>query len=64
MAKMANENIVKVNVRKHKVIVKDELIVYIKHTKDCSKPCSETPEIIKYFEAELFVVKGFMVAEG
>ena len=61
---MAKENIVKVNVRRHKVIVKDELIVYIKHNKDCSTPCSETPEIVNYLEAELFVAKGYIVAEN
>lgn len=58
---MAAKSIVKVNVRRHVVTVEDELIVKIRHTKDCQKPCSETELIVRYLDDELFVAEGFVV---
>jgi hypothetical protein len=62
---MANEkSIVKVNVRKHEVAIEDELIVTIKHKKDCSNPCSELRNIVMYLEDELFVAEGFVIVNN
>ena len=54
--------IVKINIRKHEVLIKDELIVHIYHNKNCMKPCPDTELIVNYLQAEMFVAEGFMVA--
>lgn len=56
--------IVKVNVRNHEVIIEDELIVTIKHKKNCPNPCSEIRSIVAYLEAELFVAEGFVITNN
>jgi hypothetical protein len=56
------DNTVSVNVKKHKVIVIDEMIVHIHHTKSCQKPCVLTKDIVGYLEAELFVKEGYLVS--
>jgi hypothetical protein len=62
---MADEkSIVKLNVRKHEVTIEDELIVTIKHKKDCSKPCPATELIVSYLDAEMFVAEGFVVTSN
>lgn len=62
---MADEkSIVKLNVRKHEVTIEDELIVKIRHKKDCSKPCSEIEPIVNYLDAEMFVAEGFVVTNN
>jgi len=59
---MDDKLIVKINIRKHEVLVKDELIVHIHHNESCIKPCPDTELIISYLQAEMFVAEGFMVA--
>lgn len=56
------DNSVSINIRKHKVIVIDETIVHIHHTKSCQKPCELTKDIVGYLEAELFVKEGYIVS--
>ena len=51
-------------VRKHKVVVIDESVVHIHHTKTCEKPCEKVKEITDYLEAELFVKEGYSVSEA
>jgi len=61
---MADEkSIVKLNVRKHEVTIEDELIVKIRHKKDCPKPCPATELIVSYLNAEMFVAEGFVVTD-
>lgn len=56
------DNAVSINIRKHKVIVIDETIVHIHHTKSCQKPCVMTKDIVGYLEAELFLKEGYIVS--
>jgi hypothetical protein len=60
---MPKKNIVKVNIRNHKAIVEDELIITIKHPKECTRPCTEIERIVEYLQDEMFIVEGFIVAD-
>ena len=55
------KSIVNVNVRKHTVSIEDELIVKIRHNKDCPKNCPEIESIVTYLDDELFLAEGFVV---
>ena len=55
-------NSISVNIKKHKVVVTDEKIIFIHCPKSCKKPCEFTTDIVNYLEAELFVKKGYVVS--
>ena len=61
MAGKPNSAIVKLNVRKHAVTVTDELLVKIRHNKDCQDSCPESEKIVGYLEDEMFLAEGFVV---
>lgn len=61
--KLENSDTVSLTIKKHLVTVKDELIVLIKHPKNCKKPCSDIKSILNYLEAELFVAEGYEVKD-
>lgn len=61
---LKGEVIVKVNVRRHDVTIKDGIEVHIKHKKSCINPCGETKSIITYLEDELFVTEGYFVTSS
>jgi hypothetical protein len=63
MAKKENSAIVKIGVRKHSVTIADELVVNIRHNKDCQKPCPESKNIVNYLQSEMFLAEGFVVAD-
>lgn len=63
MANKADSLIVKLNVHRHHVTVANELLVKIKHNKDCQKPCPDSEKIVSYLEDELFVAEGFVVTD-
>jgi hypothetical protein len=58
----SSDNVVSMYIKKHKVIVTDELLVYIYHLKSCENPCKSTKNITDYLEAELFVKDGYKVS--
>lgn len=62
-SKSSPKNDIIVYVRKHKVVIFNESIVYINHTKTCKKSCEQIKDITDYLEAELFVKEGYSVAE-
>lgn len=57
------ESILELTVLRHKVSIVDELVVTIKHTKKCSKPCKATEQIVQYLDDEMFLAQGFKVEE-
>lgn len=58
---LKGEIVVKINIRKHEVTIKDGVEVFIKHKKSCENPCDETELIVTYLKDELFVKEGFFV---
>lgn len=50
-------------VRGHKVSIKDNTVVYVRHSKECKNPCPMTKLIIGYLKAEMFISDGFIVAD-
>lgn len=58
-AKVDDKNVITIAVRKHFVTVTDELVVFIKHNRNCESPCKDTKRIMEYLEAELFVAEGY-----
>ena len=63
MAKKKDDKIVNINLYKHGVVIVDELVVNIKHNKDCSKPCPSNIPILNYLLDELFLAEGFVVTD-
>jgi len=57
------ESIVELTVLRHKVSIIDELVVTIKHTKKCGKPCKATNQIVQYLDDEMFLAEGFKVED-
>ena len=53
-----------INIKKHKVIIQDEMFVFIKHKKTCTEPCDCVKNITQYLEDELFVNEGYVVKEN
>lgn len=58
---LEGEVVVKLNVRRHDVTIKDGVEVFINHKKCCKNPCGETESIVTYLQDELFVTEGFFV---
>jgi hypothetical protein len=56
-----NSSLVTVNVRKHRVVIEDELSVIIFHNPECQQHCLENDAIITYLQDELFLAEGFIV---
>jgi len=59
-----NDSIVNIMVRGHKVSIKDNTIVYVRHSKKCPKLCPMTELIVGYLKAEMFISDGFVLAEN
>lgn len=58
-----DDSIVNLMVRGHKVSIKDNTVVYVRHSKECKNPCPMTKLIIGYLKAEMFISDGFIVAD-
>lgn len=58
------ESIVKINIRRHDVTIKDGIEVHVKHKKTCVNPCSETEYIVNYLQDEMFLRVGFFVTSN
>lgn len=56
-----NSSFITIYVKKHKVVIEDELTVIIFHNKDCQEHCLENDKIIQYLQDELFLSEGFTV---
>ncbi len=56
-------NSITINLKKHKVVVINQNIVHIQHTKKCKIPCTDIKDIVGYLEAELFVDGVYAVSE-
>lgn len=58
-----DDSIVNLMVRGHKVSIKDNTIVYVRHSKKCQNPCPMTELIVSYLKAEMFISDGFILAD-
>jgi hypothetical protein len=54
-------NSIELYVKKHKVTIKNGIIIYIHHEPTCTKPCPHTKSITDYVVAEGFVAPGSMI---
>lgn len=61
---LEGESIVKINVRNHDISIKDELEIFIKHRRNCKKPCCDTEAIVTYLQDEMFLAEGFFVTSN
>lgn len=59
-----DDSIVNIMVRGHKVSIKDNTIVYVRHSKKCPNPCPMTDLIVGYLKAEMFISDGYVLAEN
>ena len=53
-------NSVTLYVKKHKVTVKNGIIIYIHH-EQCKKPCPQTKSIVEYLVDEAFTTAGSII---
>lgn len=60
---MDKEDTIWLFVRKHKVSIKNELVVHIKHNKKCKNPCPDVEPILEYLQDEMFISEGFMMTD-
>jgi hypothetical protein len=58
-----DNSIINLMVRGHKVSIKDNTIVYVRHSKKCKNPCPMTELIVNYLKAEMFIFDGFILAD-
>ena len=56
-----NPNSIELYVKKHKVTLKNGIIIYIHHEPTCTKPCPHTKAVTDYMVAEGFVKAGQMI---
>ena len=58
-----DDSIINIMVRGHKVSIKGNTIVYVRHSKKCKNPCPMTGLIVGYLKAEMFISDGFILAD-
>ena len=64
MIETPSDNSISINIKKHKVVVVEETVIYIHCPKRCKKPCTFEKDIIDYLKAELFIKEGYIVSNG